>query len=445
MLKYFELVTGDLVAAGLIFAMVLSFFYFHYGKKARNVVLIGSAISLVASIVFACFAIQRRTTHKLNLGKNSIMLYWAIIIVAVVFAVLLIEPLRNLPKKLGGKLIKKQGVLKGLGYFLSNAFDYVMYAAGTLAVMLQIFYYLPDAVAYPWNFDLGGESVWSTDFAFKIIGCLLGFLLVIIASIAAYKVIKTLPRIFGRLAVSFAVLVNACYFAGEIVRFLIQRRKITPLDGSYKFFFGFMTFTNNNSSFFVLAVVALAVLCAVVLFFRNIKVTGEYSNSAQLRKLRAAMRKCRKWAIIYTLCAAMVFVNLTVFHEINNQKPVQAPVEEARIKDGNMIVNLEQVDDGSLHRFGYKTESGVEVLFIVIKKPNSSAYGVGLDACEICGDAGYYQRGKEVVCSKCDVVMNINTIGFKGGCNPIIIDYEVKDGKIYVPLKTLVEHEKDFR
>ncbi|MBR1730870.1 MAG: hypothetical protein IJ725_00330, partial [Ruminococcus sp.] len=113
MLKYFELVTGDLVAAGLIFAMVLSFFYFHYGKKARNIVLIGSAVSLIASIVFACFAIQRRTTHKLNLGKNSIMLYWTIIIVAVVFTVLLIEPLRNLPKKLGGKLIEKQGALKG--------------------------------------------------------------------------------------------------------------------------------------------------------------------------------------------------------------------------------------------------------------------------------------------------------------------------------------------
>ena len=206
-----------------------------------------------------------------------------------------------------------------------------------------------------------------------------------------------------------------------------------------------MTFTNNNSSFFILAVVALALLCAVVLFFRNIKVKGEYSNSAQLRKLRAAMRKCRKWGVICALCSAMIFVNLTVFHEINNQKPVQAPVEDAEITDTDIIVDLSQVDDGELHRFGYKTESGVEVLFIVIKKPNSSAYGVGLDACEICGDAGYYQRGKEVVCSKCDVVMNINTIGFKGGCNPIIIDYEVKNGKIYVPIKTLVEHEKDFR
>lgn len=445
MLKYFELVTGDLVSAGLLLSIILSFFRFNYGKRAKNIFLSGTAFSFVISIVFAVFAIQKRTTHKLNLGKNSIILYWAIIITAVVFAVLLIEPLRNLPKKLGKKLSDKNTAAKFIGICLSNVFDILMYIAGTLVVMLQIFYYVPDAVAYPWNFDLGGESVWSTDFAFKIIGCLLGVLLVVIASISAYKVIKSLSRAVSRIVIILSVLVNSCYFAGEIVRFLIQRRKITPLNPGYGFFFDFMSFTNNASSFFILAVVCLAVVCAVVLFVKNTKVRGEYSNSAQLRKLKAAMRKCRKWAVIYTLCAAMVFVNLTVFHDINNQKPVQAPVEDAEITDSDVIVNLEQVSDGELHRFGYKTESGTEVLFIVIKKPNSSAYGVGLDACEICGDAGYYQRGKEVVCSKCDVVMNINTIGFKGGCNPIIIDYEVKNGKIFVPIKTLVEHEKDFR
>lgn len=445
MLKYFELVTGDLVSAGLLLSIILSFFRFNYGKRAKNIFLSGTAFSFVISIVFAVFAIQKRTTHKLNLGKNSIILYWAIIITAVVFAVLLIEPLRNLPKKLGKKLSDKNTAAKFIGICLSNVFDILMFFAGTLVVMLQIFYYVPDAVAYPWNFDLGGESVWSTDFAFKIIGCLLGVLLVVIASISAYKVIKSLSRAVSRIVIILSVLVNSCYFAGEIVRFLIQRRKITPLNPGYGFFFDFMSFTNNASSFFILAVVCLAVVCAVVLFVKNTKVRGEYSNSAQLRKLKAAMRKCRKWAIIYTLCAAMVFVNLTVFHEINNQKPIQAPVEDAKITDSDVIVNLEQVSDGELHRFGYKTESGTEVLFIVIKKPNSSAYGVGLDACEICGDAGYYQRGKEVVCSKCDVVMNINTIGFKGGCNPIIIDYEVKNGKIFVPIKTLVEHEKDFR
>ena len=41
--------------------------------------------------------------------------------------------------------------------------------------------------------------------------------------------------------------------------------------------------------------------------------------------------------------------------------------------------------------------------------------------------------------------MNINTIGFKGGCNPKVIDYSIKDGYIIVPISALLEHEKDFK
>ena len=90
----------------------------------------------------------------------------------------------------------------------------------------------------------------------------------------------------------------------------------------------------------------------------------------------------------------------------------------------------------------YTTQGGVGVRVIVIKKPGANAYGVGLDACDICGTTGYYERDGQVVCSKCDVVMNINTIGFKGGCNPIVIDYEMKDGYILIPLDALAAYEK---
>ena len=50
-----------------------------------------------------------------------------------------------------------------------------------------------------------------------------------------------------------------------------------------------------------------------------------------------------------------------------------------------------------------------------------------------------------MVCNLCDVVMNINTIGFKGGCNPKVIDYEIHDGNIIVPVDGLMEYESDFK
>ena len=122
-----------------------------------------------------------------------------------------------------------------------------------------------------------------------------------------------------------------------------------------------------------------------------------------------------------------------------------SPVEDAEVKGDDVYVTFEQVADGHLHRFGYTTKNGVQIRFIVIKKPNSSSYGVGLDACDICGETGYYEKDGQVVCKLCDVVMNINTIGFKGGCNPIVIPYTVDNGNIIVPIEGLEEYEHEFK
>ena len=41
--------------------------------------------------------------------------------------------------------------------------------------------------------------------------------------------------------------------------------------------------------------------------------------------------------------------------------------------------------------------------------------------------------------------MNINTIGFKGGCNPIPLAYEVGNGNLVFKLEDLLDGEKEFR
>ena len=69
-------------------------------------------------------------------------------------------------------------------------------------------------------------------------------------------------------------------------------------------------------------------------------------------------------------------------------------------------------------------------------------YGVGLDACDICGVAGYYERNNDIICKRCDVVMNKATIGFKGGCNPVPFPYEIADMKIIIR-KADLEAEKN--
>jgi uncharacterized membrane protein len=87
--------------------------------------------------------------------------------------------------------------------------------------------------------------------------------------------------------------------------------------------------------------------------------------------------------------------------------------------------------------------SSVEVRYIVIKK-NDAAYGVGLDACDVCGPTGYYQRKGQVVCILCDVVMNTSTIGLPGGCNPVPLKFEIEGGNMVIKTSDLAAEARRF-
>ena len=50
---------------------------------------------------------------------------------------------------------------------------------------------------------------------------------------------------------------------------------------------------------------------------------------------------------------------------------------------------------------------------------------------------GSKKKDGKVICKLCEVAMNIATIGFKGGCNPIPIDYKVSNGTLTVPISAL--------
>lgn len=47
-------------------------------------------------------------------------------------------------------------------------------------------------------------------------------------------------------------------------------------------------------------------------------------------------------------------------------------------------------------------------------------------------DAGYYEKDGKIICKKCEVAINLATIGFKGGCNPIPFPYKTGHGKITI-------------
>ena len=198
---------------------------------------------------------------------------------------------------------------------------------------------------------------------------------------------------------------------------------------------------------FIWIMAGIAVLLAVLLFRQGMVIKEPYDNPAQLRKLKARNRHWRRVAAGVLICVVLCAVIMTVI-KTNDTKQVELSAPEAYTVDqeaGVILVPMENVSDGHLHRFEYKTEKNINVRWIVVKKPNSASFGVGLDACEVCGNAGYFERSGQIICKRCDVVMNINTIGFKGGCNPIPLAYEVKDGNLVFRLSDIIAGEKEFR
>ena len=103
-------------------------------------------------------------------------------------------------------------------------------------------------------------------------------------------------------------------------------------------------------------------------------------------------------------------------------------------QDGAVRIPISQVSDGNLHFFQAR-DGGASVRFLVIRKPDG--WGVALDACRICGWAGYRQEGQNVICRNCSSAIYIPTIGEAGGCNPVGVESRVDGDSIVVDVASL--------
>ena len=413
MLQYLINTTQLVIVAEVLTGMLLGYCRRVYGARGFKAVLIGAAAGLLLAIVMAW---MKNKTKLIDTG------YWNIITFSVTLLALIALIVLDAVKKLRER--------KSLA---------VPVAAAVIAAML-LFYALPDVLAYPYTIKLGGFAVFSTGFIYRFLGEIVGLILVTVAGVAVYQACMRLAPGLSGLLMKLALFINSLQQISKVLNLLRAKRIV-----SGHFVFQVVKFTSNHANLFIYLVLLAAFVVPVVLWLSSFRVNEPYENPAQRRKIRANWRSVRRWSTTVIVCVVLVVLNLTVVNAYANREVELSPTEDCELIDGSLYIPFEQVDDGNLHRFAYTTDGGVAVRFIVIKKPNSSSYGVGLDACDICGETGYYQRGTQVICNRCDVVMNINTIGFKGGCNPKVIDYSIQDGYIIVPTSTLIEHESDFK
>lgn len=204
-------------------------------------------------------------------------------------------------------------------------------------------------------------------------------------------------------------------------------------------------FVLGHVNFFIFIFMAIVLLLAIALYIQSKTTSLVGSNPAQIRKLNAQLRSDRRTSLLLIAGAAITAYTVTRARYIFEKGVELTPAEPVSPNaDGLIVIPLDNVNDGNLHRYGYKATDGTLVRFIVIKK-SENAYGVGFDACDICGASGYYQRGNQVVCILCDVVMNIATIGFSGGCNPVPLKYEIINGNMVIRPANLEAEKARFK
>jgi uncharacterized membrane protein len=295
-------------------------------------------------------------------------------------------------------------------------------------------YCAPNLFLYPFDFAVGMDNIFNTEFFFKAAGYLAGLLLVFLTGLSLRAAMSG-ARARGAAAALGAATAGLLARDSLAMAQILLGRNLIP---RYTWLTRLVIEALSRENAFPFFFTGLAALLAAVLLFLKATPPGESAadakNPAQARKAKFLARRRFRFRVSVLLGVTLSLLTVTVGAAIDAQKAELSPPTELPAADGRIVIPLEKVNDGDLHRFVYRFDeegSTTAIRYIVIRK-NETAYGVGLDACDVCGASGYFQRGKQVVCILCDVVMNISTIGLPGGCNPVPLAFSVESGALVI-------------
>lgn len=310
-----------------------------------------------------------------------------------------------------------------------------------IGIALTTFFALQDVIMQLTSFVETGESAFTSKMLLRALGFALG-VGTAVAVAAIFRTMRTTAVHGSFLTASMLMLLILLVRHATQLCSLLMSLMLVEFDGAS---FTVLIAAANNDTRMVIAqalVFIIPVIASVVAGLR-MKPVGE--NDAVIRTHKAFRRRAMASAVWSLVGMIVVAAALTAGVAKLHEQPTLSPPEGYSLHGATATIPFSKVDDGHLHRFQYKAKDGTVMRFIIIKK-NGGAYGVGLDACMTCGDAGYYEKNGKIICKRCEVEMNVATIGFKGGCNPIPFPYRAAHGKITIhtpDLDALSSHFKD--
>lgn len=440
MLKFLMEVTNDILFLLIISGFVLALLKVVYKdlpyKLSKRIPALGLILGLIASFTRSMIFNNTRVVNGWKLGYVFNYVTFSFVILSIVLLIVF-----NI-KFIRGKINNTKALL---------IIDISILSICSIVLGAMYFNPLIDVWFFPVKFYDSELGILSSEYLLNLLGYITGIVVSIISAICSYKVgIVLYKKGYNKVlisACSIEVVLYLIYLFANIISTAIIRNFIKG-----QALFNFSINVLNNIKWFGYIGFILIIAISIFLWVLSYHKKEVYSNDAEHRKLKVVWRSAKRSGIFALLCFVVFILCQTLFVELDKVVIVDTPIEQAEVikdssdNDTEVRVNLDLVRDTHLHKFEYKTADGYRTRFIIIlKTAGTSNYGIGLDACEICGEAGYYENNNnQVVCKKCGVVMNTVTIGMKGGCNPIIIDYDITDTYITIPVSELVKNQKIF-
>lgn len=320
-------------------------------------------------------------------------------------------------------------------YFLkekSSIYKNIFVSFLSLYIIASFFYYMPALFVQLNNFVYYGESAVSTMVLYRIIGYVFAVVLMILSSIAIFKIVRRVDKIYR----DKILMISLSIWGINQIFIVLQRLYAVDLIPRSASVFNTIAWVINHAHYIGFSLMIFLIILPIILYLNNMKVKETFKNPAELRKKKYHMRCNRNLAKFLLILIVINVFSLTYLRAYSGREIQLSEPEEYEIEGDMIVIPLSELEDMKLHRYQYTASDGVHMRFFLIKKSQGS-YGVVLDACEICGPSGYYERGNDVICKLCDVIMNRGTIGFKGGCNPIPIPYIVHDEKVKINTQDL--------
>jgi uncharacterized membrane protein len=324
----------------------------------------------------------------------------------------------------------------------NKALSWVTGLLAMLAATLLLTVTGMELVKFPAKIFVQARTFLSTELILKMIGALAGILL---ATLFGWTYLKSTVRMNRKLVAGTALITMLVVLARHLITLLQLGMALGYIPVTT--FLVSITAPIINTYyplFFYSLLLLVAVQVVLARLGTSVPSLDTGLNPAAKRKELAGYRNQLRWLSAAAILVLSTGILLGAGHYYSNKKVKLSPPVLLKAENGLVSIPVSQVNDNKLHRFSFLTKDNITVRFIVINKGNG-LFGVGLDACDICGIVGYYQRGDDIVCLNCDVVINKVTIGFPGGCNPIPLPNQVENGSIQINVDELEKKQKVFK